>query len=52
MYKNGQVMRQEKGPDAGKEYGCVTSVDVAISKDKGKVGVVLQITYKYEVASS
>ena len=34
FYKNGQLMRQEKGPDSGKEYGCVTSVEVAKIRDK------------------
>ena len=34
FYKNGQLMRQEKGPDAGKEYGYVTSVEVATHRDK------------------
>ena len=34
FYKNGQLMLQDKGPDAGKEYGCVTSVEVAMNRDK------------------
>lgn len=49
VYNNGELMRQEKGPDAGKEYGCVTSIEVAMAKAKGKIGEL--ITYKIRGSS-
>ena len=39
FYKNGQLMKQEKGPD---EYGCVTSVEVVTSRDKELLRVSLE----------
>ena len=42
FFKNGQLMKQEKGLDAGKEYGCVTSVEVATSRDKELLRVSLE----------
>lgn len=40
-YKNGKLMRQEKGEDTGKEYGCVTSVEVVRNRDKDLLRVSL-----------
>ena len=42
LYKNGQLMLQDKGPDAGKEYGYVTSAEVAVNRDKELLRVSLE----------
>ena len=41
MYKNGELMRQEKGEDVGKEYGCVTFVEVVRNRNKDRLRVSL-----------
>ena len=41
IYKNGELMRQEKGEDAGKEYGCVTFVEVVRNRNKDLLRVSL-----------
>ena len=35
-------MLQDKGPDAGKEYGSVTSAEVAMNRDKELLRVSLE----------